>query len=155
MSRNNLMRGRVSLKHHIYHITACTENRQAFFHNVQYARLLINEMTTLVVKQEISSITWVIMPDHLHWLFQLMSDNNLSKVIQILKGRSSRAINQYEKGAVFSWQRGFYDHAIRTKENLLALSRYIVANPLRAGLVDHVGNYAFWDSVYLQDETGE
>jgi putative transposase len=155
MSRNNLMKGRTSLKHHIYHITACTENRQPFFHNVQYARLLINEMTTLVAKQEISSITWVIMPDHLHWLFQLTSDKNLSKVIQTLKGRSSRAINRYEKGADFSWQRGFHDHAIRNEENLLAVSRYIVANPLRAGLVDHVGNYSLWDSVYLQDETGE
>jgi putative transposase len=155
MSRNNLMKGRASLKHHIYHITACTENRQAFFYNFQYARLLINEMTILVAKQEINSITWVIMPDHLHWLFQLTSDKNLSKVMQILKGRSSRAINLYEKGAGFSWQRGFHDHAIRNEENLLAVSRYIVANPLRAGLVEHVGNYPFWDSVYLQDETGE
>jgi putative transposase len=50
MSRNNLIKGRSSFKHHIYHITACTENRQAFFHNFQYARLLINEMTTLVAK---------------------------------------------------------------------------------------------------------
>jgi putative transposase len=149
------MKGRASLKHHIYHITACTINRQAFFHNFQYARLLINEMTILVAKQEISSIIWVIMPDHLHWLFQLTSDKNLSKVIQILKGRSSRAINRYEKSAGFSWQRGFHDHAIRTEENLLAVSRYIVANPLRAGLVDYVGNYPFWDSVYLHDETGE
>jgi putative transposase len=57
MSRNSLMKGRTSLKHHIYHITVCTENSQAFFHNFQYARLLINEMTTLVAKQEISSIT--------------------------------------------------------------------------------------------------
>jgi putative transposase len=101
MSRNTLMKGRSSLKHHIYHITTCTENRQAFFHNVQYARLLINEMTILVAKQEISSNTWVIMPYHLHRLFQLTSDKNLSKVIQILKGRSLRAINRYEKGADF------------------------------------------------------
>jgi REP element-mobilizing transposase RayT len=149
------MKGRTSLKYNIYHITACIENRQAFFHNFQYACLLINEMTTLVEKQEINYITWIIMLEHLHWLFQSTSDKNLSKVIQILKGRSSRAINQYEKSGGFSWQRGFYDHAIRTEENLLAVSRYIVANPLRAGLVEHVGNYPFWDSVYLQDETGE
>jgi hypothetical protein len=29
------------------------------------------------------------------------------------------------------------------------LARYIVANPLRAGLVEHLGDYPHWDAVWL------
>ncbi|PKI14769.1 REP-associated tyrosine transposase [Colwellia sp. 12G3] len=152
MSRNNLIKGRTSLKHHVYHVTTCTQNRQPLFNDFQCARLLINEMKNLTDQHEIESITWVIMPDHLHWLFQLTSENSLSKVIQTLKGRSARVINQHDEGMGFSWQRGFYDHAIRTEESLLAVSRYIVANPLRARLVANVGDYPFWDSVYLHGD---
>ncbi|AAZ24517.1 REP-associated tyrosine transposase [Colwellia psychrerythraea] len=151
MSRTNLTKGRTSLKHHIYHVITCTKNRQPFFNDFECARFLINEMTNLVEQKEINSITWVIMPDHLHWLFELTSDNHLSKVIQTLKGRSARLINQHDEGQRFAWQRGFYDHAIRTEESLLSVSRYIVANPLRAGLVDNVGDYSLWDSVYLHE----
>ena len=152
MPRTNLIKGRTSLKHQVYHVTTCTQNRKPFFDDLQCARLLINEMKNLTDQNEIETITWVIMPDHLHWLFQLTSDNSLSKVIQILKGRSTRVINQHDAGLGFSWQRGFYDHAIRTEESLLAVSRYIVANPLRAKLVANVGDYPFWDSVYLHGD---
>ena len=29
------------------------------------------------------------------------------------------------------------------------VARYIVANPLRAGLVERVGDYPYWDAVWL------
>ena len=47
------------------------------------------------------------------------------------------------------WQRGFYDHAIRREENLRNVARYIVANPLRAGLVQQIGDYPLWDAIWL------
>ncbi|MGL1958477.1 MAG: transposase [Colwellia sp.] len=149
MSRDNLITGRTSLKNHIYHITTCTQNRQPFFDNFQCARLLIGEMKKLEKSNKVVSITWVIMPDHLHWLFQLSCANTLSTIMQKLKGCSSKNINQYNPQVNFSWQRGFHDHGIRTEEDLLKVSRYIVANPLRAGLVDKIANYSLWDSIYL------
>lgn len=149
MSRDKLLNGRASIKNHIYHITTCSQNRQKFFNDTQCARLLINEMKNLVESNQVVSITWVIMPDHLHWLFQLTADISLSTVIQRLKGISSKKINQHNPQVNFSWQRGFYDHATRTEEDLVKVSRYIVANPLRAGLVDNIGLYPFWDSIYI------
>jgi hypothetical protein len=37
------------------------------------------------------------------------------------------------------WAPGFHDHALRREEDLLGVARYIVANPLRAGLVRRLG----------------
>lgn len=47
------------------------------------------------------------------------------------------------------WQRGFHDRALRQEEDLIATARYVVANPLRAGLVDRIGDYPWWDAVWL------
>ena len=47
------------------------------------------------------------------------------------------------------WQTGYYDHAIRKDEDIQAIARYIVANPIRAGLVTKVGDYSHWDAVWL------
>ncbi len=149
MSRDNLIKGRVSLKHHFYHVTTCTANRLPFFTNLQCGRLLVNEMQRLHYQQQLNSVTWVVMPDHLHWLFQLTANNSLSTVMKTLKGRSANAINRYNPAIRFAWQRGFYDQGIRHEANLKQVSRYIVANPLRAGLVANVANYALWDSIYL------
>jgi len=47
------------------------------------------------------------------------------------------------------WQKGYYDHALRDEENLAAVARYIVANPLRAGLARNVADYPLWDAVWI------
>ncbi|GAA61149.1 transposase [Pseudoalteromonas sp. BSi20652] len=47
------------------------------------------------------------------------------------------------------WQKGFYDHLIRNTEDLNSCARYIVANPLRANLIENIAEYPYWDSIYL------
>jgi hypothetical protein len=47
------------------------------------------------------------------------------------------------------WQTGYHDRAIRDGEDLLPFARYIVANPLRAGLVEKIGDYPLWDASWL------
>ncbi|MEQ7866160.1 transposase, partial [Xanthomonas sp. WHRI 8393] len=35
------------------------------------------------------------------------------------------------------------------KDDLRLAARYLIANPLRAGLVERVGDYPFWDAIWL------
>lgn len=89
------------------------------------------------------------MPDHLHWLFALTENSDLKKVMQYVKGRSAHYINDYfnRKGKV--WDKAYHDHALRKDEDLRKVARYIVANPLRKGLVDTITDYPFWDAIWL------
>ncbi|TMO68447.1 transposase, partial [Pseudoalteromonas aurantia] len=41
------------------------------------------------------------------------------------------------------------DHMIRNEAELLHNARYIVANPLRAKLVQKIGQYPYWWCKYL------
>jgi putative transposase len=38
---------------------------------------------------------------------------------------------------------------LRNEESVIDAARYIIANPLRAGLVKRVGDYPLWDAVWL------
>jgi putative transposase len=50
------------------------------------------------------------------------------------------------------WQRGFHDHALRKEEDIVSVARYIVANPVRDGLVRRIGDYPHWDAVWLGEQ---
>jgi putative transposase len=99
--------------------------------------------------RETSTLAYVVMPDHVHWMLQLQSDKPLSAIVQAAKSASAHAINRRigRQGCV--WQSGFHDHAVRNHEALRALARYITANPLRAGIVKSVGDYPHWDAVWI------
>jgi len=88
------------------------------------------------------------MPDHLHWLVEL-SDVDLSRLVLRVKSCSAIALNRALGQCGRLWQKGFHDHALRKDEDLRAVARYVVANPLRAGLVDSVGDYPHWDAPWL------
>ena len=149
MPRDDLLKGRVSIPGYAYHITTCTEGRRPLFQDFHNGRLLVTEMRQLNDAKLVSSLAWVIMPDHLHWLFLLNEPLNLSALIKKLKARSSLAINASNGWQGSFWQRGFHDHAIRRDEDLRVVARYIIANPLRAGLVKHIGDYPLWDAIWL------
>lgn len=147
MSRDALRRGRYSAPGQLYHITTCAHERRPLFADPAYAQVVIGQMRTLHEDHLVSSLAWVLMPDHLHWLFALR-DAELSSVIKRLKGRSATAL-RLSVGPGPVWQRGFHDHALRSEEDVQAVARYIVTNPLRAGLVTRLGDYPWWDAVWL------
>ena len=39
--------------------------------------------------------------------------------------------------------------AVRREEDLKMIARYIVTNPIRAGLVQKVGDYPLWDATWI------
>jgi REP element-mobilizing transposase RayT len=89
------------------------------------------------------------MPDHVHWLLELRN-GDLSSVVQKAKSRASRAIRAELGVDSFAWRSGFFDRALRCQTELLPTARYIVANPLRAGLVNSLRDYPHWDAVWLE-----
>lgn len=94
------------------------------------------------------TLAWVLMPDHLHWLVRLQ-DLGLSELMRRVKSRSSYAIKRATELEGRVWQSGYHDRALRRDEDLLSVARYVVANPLRAGLVNRLGDYPHWDAVWV------
>jgi len=145
-----LRNGRVSLQNHCYLVTAVTHKRMRVFNDLGTGRIVVQELIRSSSFGDTSTLAFVVMPDHIHWLFYLRGEKSLSSVVAAVKRFSSRRIHKegiVDDGPI--WQRGFHDHALRGEEDVRDVARYIVANPLRAGLVRRVGDYPLWDAVWL------
>ena len=141
-----LRRGRYSETDQIYHVTFTTHNRRPLFQSLKYGRDFIQ---ILKIESGVTdTLAFVVMPDHVHWLLQLRN-KSLSKTVQTVKSMSTRYINLVSGSTGAIWQPGFHDHAIRSDEYIVDIARYIVMNPVRAGLVRSVREYPHWDAVWV------
>jgi REP element-mobilizing transposase RayT len=142
-------RGRLSLPGQVYLLTIATFEAQAVFTDFHCARAVVNEMRRLHDTALVSSLAWVVMPDHIQWLLALGHTHALAIVVKMLKGRTAMAANRAVRRRSPVWQTGYHEHVLREAEDLTDIARYIVANPVRARLVRRVGDYPHWDAIWL------
>ena len=145
MPYHKLRKGRHSIKNQEYFITFNTFKREKLFTNLSTAQTAINNILSI---EGATWLTWVLMPDHFHGILRL-NNKPLSKFILQCKSKSAVRVNQQLKRSGKVWQENFYDRALRVNEDRLQISRYIIANPLRAKLVDNIANYPYWNCVWL------
>nr|WP_180205277.1 transposase [Pseudomonas sp. SbOxS1]NYU05327.1 transposase [Pseudomonas sp. SbOxS1] len=145
---HRLRYGRHSENGRAYLITTVIHARQPIFSDWRLGRLVVAELRRAHESGLVNSIAWVVMPDHFHWLMQL-HDSNLGSVIGATKARSTQSVNKMIGRHGPLWQTSYHDRAIRDGEDLLPFARYIVTNPLRAGLVEKIGDYPLWDASWL------
>lgn len=143
MSSLRLALGRHSELERVYAVTATTFRRERLFSDHACATILAEELHRLANDGSIDPMTWVVMPDHLHWLFALRK-GSLGGCMHLLKGRSANAINRAHGRSGPVWQAGYFDHAIRNGESLRRHAQYMIENPIRAGLVAEITAYPYW-----------
>ncbi len=97
-------------------------------------------------------ITYCFMPDHLHLLVEgLEDDADLRRFAKMLKQWTTVAYRRSRRGRL--WQEGYYEHVLRDDESTLDVARYVLANPVRGGLVREPKDYPFSGSgVYSIEE---
>lgn len=85
------------------------------------------------------------MPDHVHLLLEATSANSdLRRMMNSWKQRTG--YSHARASCARLWQNGYYDHVLRQDDELLTVIAYLLANPLRASLVQNVADYPFWGS---------
>ncbi|MFC1493789.1 transposase [Thermodesulfobacteriota bacterium] len=151
-----------------YFITICTKNRENIFGDIpvgatgwppdtslppddttgiqlnDFGRIVDEELKkSKFIRDEIILDQYVIMPNHIHCIISISSDNNAGgQPATPTRGTLSSFVNGF-KSAVTTrintlrnmpgepvWQRSFYDHIIRNKRSLNAIREYIQDNPL-------------------------
>lgn len=144
-----LRKGRWSETGRAYLVTFTTFERRALFRDFHLAMTTCRTIANSVPFDALEMICWVLMPDHFHALLRLSGQVPLSRCVQRIKGRSSMACRKMMRHPARVWARAFHDHAVRDDEDLATLARYVVANPVGAGLVDNVLEYSWWDAEWM------
>ena len=140
--------GRYAESNRIYLLTTNTFRRTPVFESFTLGRLVVNQFRTAQHQGIANSLAWVVMPDHIHWLVELQQ-GSLGDLMQKTKSLSTKAVNQSTGRKMTLWQKGFHDRALRREEDLVKVARYVVANPLRAGLVEKLGDFPLWDAKWV------
>ena len=146
---HHLRKGRYSLPNQLYHLCSVTHARTPIFDSLHHGRVVVKVLREMHDQGLADTLAFTVMPDHLHWLLLLGEKLTLSQVAGLMKSCVTKRLRQ-EQGLVgHVWQSGFLDRQLRPGESVLGVARYIVANPVRAGLVKSVRDYSLWDVAWL------
>lgn len=147
---HSLRRGRVSVTGQLYHVTARTTAHSQPFAEPASALAACRAIHRYFLDSPSHCLAWVLMPDHAHWLVELTGLESLSNTVGALKKAIATPVNS-TRGRVGArlWQAGFHDRALRREDDVVDVARYIVVNPIRAGLVSRVGDYPWWNAVWI------
>jgi putative transposase len=96
-------------------------------------------------------LCWVLMPDHLHMMVELGGAESLAALMRRVKCVSAGMTNAIDRRCGHVWMSGYHDHALRCEQSIVAAARYMIVNPVRAGLVRRAGDYPYWNCAWLED----
>src|SRR5579859_483442 len=128
---------------HPYFLTLRAAPGISPFGDPSLAQAVIDGIHWLRTERKVTVYAYTVMPDHLHLLVQLGTDQwSISSLVKSLKRHVTRHHwNQETDGPL--WQDRFYDHVVRRAEDGRSIAHYILLNPVRRGLVQDVEEYPF------------
>ena len=134
---------------HRYFLTFCTHARHKIFTNPEMVGCARRQIMSAAHAQAFAIIAYVFMPDHLHLLVEGKRDDaDLKSFAHLAKQKSGYAhARSYHRRL---WQPSYYDRVIRDDEETWDVIRYIVMNPVRAGIVKDFRLYPFLGSAVME-----
>ncbi len=131
----------------IYFVTACTNERQPILnHNAVHRRLI--EFGNQGETYGAWLGAYVLMPDHLH-LFVIVDDRELSLSSWMKSLKNSLSSSLRDQGIPSPhWQRGFFDHVLRSGDSYSSKWEYVRENPVRAALVKTWQDWPFLGEIF-------
>ena len=133
---------------HRYSVTICTFRRQAVFVSLDTVNAVLTQFLHAAMACECAILAYCFMPDHIHLLVEgLSATTSLSRFMQLAKQLSGHAFLRPHHHLL--WQSGYYDRVLRREEDTAQACAYIWGNPVRAGLVEQMADYAYSGSAVL------
>lgn len=144
-----LRRGRHPAPHGCHLVTFATRERSALFRDSFAAFAACAGIEDPRVWSDARLLAWVLMPDHWHGIVESEHHESLPDLVRRFKQASAAEANRDRRATGNVWACGYHEHALRYEEDLVGVARYVVENPLRAGIVDRIGDWPYWDAVWL------
>ena len=123
-----------------YFLTFCVRSRARVFVSDSIVNPALLQIRQAARDEGYALLAYCFMPDHLHLLVEGTTEtSDLRRFVQVAKRRSG-AVYAREWGSRL-WQEGYYDRVLRSEESAKRVARYIVNNPVRAGIVTDPRQY--------------
>lgn len=147
---------RVVLPNYPHHVVQRGHNRQIVFAEPSDFKRYLDDLRELKTLFDVKVYAFCLMTNHVHLL--LASGDYVAGLGQLMKGlagRMTRYRNKLEGRSGTLWESRYKSSLVQSDTYLLACSRYIELNPVRAQIVQHAQDYP-WSSLHLRlNETAE
>jgi len=127
---------RVQFPGALYHVTARGNGRQPVFADDTDHERLLAVLGSVVARYHVLCHAYCLMPNHYHLLLET-PEANLSRAMQQLNGVYSQGFTRRHRRPGHVLEGRFHAQMVDKDAYLRAVCRYIVLNPVRAGLVAH------------------
>ena len=118
----------------------CTFRRYEYFADAEIADVVRSEFLRTAAAYTVEATAYCFMPDHVHALVEgKTASADIRKCLSMFRQRTGRS--QQRHGRQRLWQEGYVDRVLRREEATRDVLRYIVTNPIRAGLCADVRTY--------------
>ncbi|MDA0239538.1 MAG: transposase [Proteobacteria bacterium] len=128
-----------------YHVISRANGGTAIFRDAndyeRFMRIMVDAEDRLPVRP----IAYCLMPNHIHLVLWPENDGDLSRWMQWLMTTFVRRYHAWHGTSGHVWQGRFKAFVIKQDAHLLTVVRYVERNPVRAGLVETAGDWA-WSS---------
>lgn len=138
-----------------YFFTVVTHRRQPFLTDERCRKALRDAVDRVRSELPFEIHAWVLMPDHLHTVWQLPSnDKDFSLRWSLIKQYVTRdcatwipnqalSASREKRGEGGLWQRRFWEHLIRDEDDFIRYLDYIHFNPVKHGYVTNAGDWPY------------
>ena len=135
-----------------YFVTFCCAGRRPVFANARNAGPLIEKLREQSIAYRFAVNAYCLMPDHFHGLFSgIEPASNLMAFMKNFKQET--AYEFQERFHSVLWQKKFYDHILRPRDNAADVAAYIWMNPVRKGLCKDPREYPYSGSFTMDWKT--
>ena len=134
----------------VYHVINRGNNRQPVFHSEGDYLAFLKSLTDLKVRKPFALYGYCLMGNHVHLLLR-PREGSVSRIVQSLLVSHTQRYHRFHGSSGHVWQGRFKSPVVQDDDHLLAVLRYIEANPLRAGMVERAGEYP-WSSFSCHGE---
>lgn len=139
-------RRRIVVPDYPHHLVQRGHNRLTVFFTDYDRAVYLETLQEFKEKLRLQIHSYCLMTNHVHLIINPGSEPaNLGLLMKRLAGRHTRRINQIKRRTGTSWEGRFKCSPIDTNNYLLACTRYVDLNPVRAGIVDRPQDYP-WSS---------
>ena len=135
---------RIEFPDALYHVTARGDRREDIYEDDQDRQMFLTILEQVIAQFNWVCHAWCLMDNHYHLLIQT-PDGNLSKGMRQLNGVYTQASNRRHRRVGHLFQGRFKAILVDHDAYLLELARYIVLNPVRAGMVKKPADWP-WSS---------
>jgi putative transposase len=125
-----------------YSLTLCTFEREQRFTSPDVVEPARSQLLHKADDFQFAIPAYCFMPDHLHILALGESpDSDLEAFVYKMKQKTGFEFKKTGRAPL--WQDGYYDRVLRSDEQTLVVAKYILENPVRAGLAAAFDTYPF------------